>query len=334
MAIAELRPFLEDARKNKYCLGCFNVFNIETLEGVVEAAINFNTPIVVAVYEPQFKFGDMEIFSGIVKDISNRVNVPVILHLDHAQEVSSIIRAIRCGFTSVMYDGPLGISFREKKDKTRNVVDIAHSVNVMVEAELGYIARVGENEEIAGENYADPDLAGEFVEYTGIDILAPAIGTIHGQQEGKATLNLDLLNEIRSKTNCFLSLHGGSGVERSIVEKAIGIGINKASVYTRISRTAIDRLKKVIGSESLDLSVLLNEVRNGFRESVEEMLGLFGSKNICSFDSNICNFCSSTKYCVKPLTGENQMGEKKDFRYSELIEKITEEIIKNYKEYR
>ena len=332
MAIAELKPFLEDARKNKYCLGCFNVFNIETLEGVIEAAINFKTPIVVAVYEPQFKFGDLETFSNLVKDISNRVNIPVILHLDHAQEVSSIIRAIRCGFTSVMYDGPLGISFEEKREKTRDVVEIAHSVNVLVEAELGYIARIGENEEIAKENYADPDLAGEFVEYTGIDILAPAVGTIHGQQEGKATLNLNLLEEIRSKTGCFLSLHGGSGVEGSIVQRAINIGINKASVYTKISRTATDRLRKVLEKESLDLAILLNEVRNGFREMVENLLELFGSKNICSFDSNICNFCSSTKYCVKPIDKNIKLEKNLDLDYSKLVEKITEEIIRNFKD--
>ena len=101
MPIANLKPFLDDARTNKYCLGCFNVCNVETLEGVVEAAINMKTPVVCAVYEPQLKYSDLEIFSNLVKDVSNKVNVPVILHLDHAIEVSAIVNAIKCGFTSL-----------------------------------------------------------------------------------------------------------------------------------------------------------------------------------------------------------------------------------------
>src|SRR3990172_7552029 len=135
MPIANLKPFLDDARTNKYCLGCFNVCNIETLEGVVEAAINMRTPVVCAVYEPQLKYSDLETFSNLVEDLSNKVNVPLILHLDHATEVSSIINAIKCGFTSLMYDGPLGLSFDDKISRTKNVVDIVHSVGLMVEAE-------------------------------------------------------------------------------------------------------------------------------------------------------------------------------------------------------
>jgi fructose/tagatose bisphosphate aldolase len=172
MPIASLKPFLEDARRDKYCLGCFNVFNVETLEGVVEAAINLKTPVVCAVYEPQLKYSNLETFSNLVKDISNKVNVPLILHLDHATEISSIVNAIKCGFTSLMYDGPIGLSFEEKIKKTKQVKvwknltlnlmelnslesvkkdpieDIVHSVGLIAEAEVGYITRLGLDEAI------------------------------------------------------------------------------------------------------------------------------------------------------------------------------------------
>ena len=128
MPIANLKPFLEDAAKNKYCLGCFNVFNLETLEGAVEAAMNLKTPVVCAVYEPQLKYSELETFANLVKDLSNKVNVPLVLHLDHATEISPIVNAIKCGFTSLMYDGPVGLDFEEKIKRTKQVVDIVHSV--------------------------------------------------------------------------------------------------------------------------------------------------------------------------------------------------------------
>jgi len=296
MPIANLRPFLEDARKNKYCLGCFNVFNIETLEGAVEAAINLQTPVVCAVYEPQLKYSDLETFANLVKDVSNKVNVPLILHLDHAVEISTIIYAIKCGFTSLMYDGPVGLDFEDKIKKTKQFADIVHSVGLMAEAEVGYITRVGQDEGSAEASLTNAKMAVEFVEKTGVDILAPAIGSIHGQTEQKAALNLEMLKQIRQMTDCFLSLHGGSGVDDSMISQAIDYGINKASVYTRISTLAVKKLKELILKDSPDLAVLLNEVRNGYREMIENRLTVFRSVNICSFMSNVCELSFASPY--------------------------------------
>ena len=114
MPIANLRPFLEDARKNKYCLGCFNVFNIETLEGAVEAAVNLQTPVVCAVYEPQLKYSDLETFANLVKDVSNKVNVPLILHLDHAVEISTVINAINAALLHLCMMAPWALILKRK----------------------------------------------------------------------------------------------------------------------------------------------------------------------------------------------------------------------------
>jgi len=296
MPLAGLKPFLEDARRKKYALGCFNVFNIETLEAVIVGALNFKTPIVCAVYEPQFKYTDLESFSVLIRDIAGKIPIPIILHLDHAEKMDTIIRAIRCGFTAVMYDGPPGIKFEEKLERTKQVVEIAHSVGVTVEAELGYITKVGQDEKTMRENLADPDLAREFVEATGIDILAPAIGSVHGMSNQEATLDLDTLQKIRNKTDCYLSLHGGSGVDDSIVRKSIDIGINKASVYTRLSNNAVKRIKNNLNGAP-ELSQIMAAARDGFREMVEDRLAVLRSKDICNFETNIYSVCSS-KYCT------------------------------------
>jgi len=298
MQLVGLKPFLEDARRKKYALGCFNVFNLETLEAVIEGALNFNTPIVCAIYEPQLKYSDLESFSVLIKDIAGKVPIPVILHLDHAEKMDTIIRAIRCGFTAVMYDGPPGIKFEEKIEKTKQVVEIAHSVGVTVEAELGYITRVGLDEKTVKENLADPELAREFVEATGIDILAPAIGSVHGMGSQEATIDLDTLRKIREKTDCYLSLHGGSGVDDSIVRKSIDIGINKASVYTRLSNNAVKKIKNNLNGAP-ELSQIMTAARDGFREMVEDRLAVLRSKDICSFETNICSVCSYKYYTSK-----------------------------------
>lgn len=298
MPLADIRPFLEDSRKKKYALGCFNVFDTETLEGVIDAAVNKKTPVVCAIYEPQFKYGDLESFTDLIKSIASKTDIPVILHLDHTTELASIVRAIKLGFTAVMFDGPVGAGFDEKVEKTKKAVEIAHLAGVTVEAELGYITRVGLDEKSSQENMADPKLAKEFIERTGIDILAPAIGSIHGMSEQKATLNLELLSQIVSSTNCYMSLHGGSGVDDSVVRKAIDIGINKASVYTRLSNRAIERVKDSLAGGMGEISAILNEVRNGFREIVEDRLEMLRSVNICNSSSSSCHYCSSERYCV------------------------------------
>lgn len=336
MPIANLRPFLEDARKNRYCLGCFNVFNIETLEGAVEAAINLRTPVVCAVYEPQLKYSDLETFSSLVKDVSNKVNVPLVLHLDHATEVSSIVNAVKCGFTSLMYDGPVGISFKEKIKRTRQVAEIVHSVGLMVEAEVGYITRMGLDEGSAEANLTNAKSAAEFVEETGIDILAPAIGSIHGLTEQKATLNIKMLEQIRNMTDCFLSLHGGSGVDDNVISRAIDLGINKASVYTRVSAVAVKNLKDLLSRESPDLAVLLNEVRNGYRDMIENRLKAFRSVNICSFQSNVCQLSFSSSYTGKEtLPGQALTVDsptQPDDGFERVVDEITKRIMSTLKE--
>ena len=282
MSLVKLRPLLEDARKNGYCLGSFNVFNIETLEGVVEAAVKCKSPVICGVYQPHFRSGDFEIFATLVRTVADATKIPVVLHLDHAQDIPSIETAINCGFTSLMYDGSRDMDFEEKVATTKRVVEIAHSSDLTVESELGRITRVGVDDNTVEENITDFGLVREFVRETGIDILAPAIGSISGMGAQQATLNLNLLKRIRDRSDCYLSLHGGSGVRDALWKKLIHIGINKTSYYTKISNTAIQRIRTQLEKKVPDVAVLMDEVRDVFREMVEARLALYGSKNRCA----------------------------------------------------
>jgi fructose-bisphosphate aldolase class II len=129
------------------------------------------------------------------------------------------------------------------------------------------------------ENITDPNLVQEFVQKTGIDVLAPAIGSISGMGEQGASINLDLLNRIQDKTDCFLSLHGGSGINDTMWEKLIDTGIQKASVYTVISNAAIQRMRARLKEHVPDLVVLMRETRDVFREMVQNRMDVFGSRN-------------------------------------------------------
>ncbi len=281
MPLVRIKSLLEDARKNKYCLGSFNVFNIETLEGVLEAANTLHSPIICAVYEPHIRHTGLEIFSNLIRDAANSVEIPVVLHIDHVREISTIEKAIKCGFTSLMFDGPPNISFQEKIIQTRNVVEIAHRNNLTVEAELGRVTRMGIDDHDMERNITDPNLVQEFVRKTGVDILAPAVGSVSGMDTQRASIRLELLKQIKKETHCHLSLHGGSGIDDGILRKMIDAGINKASVYTKISNVAIQRIKGIVNSSTPDLPVLMREVRDVFIEMVKDRLEVFRSKDIC-----------------------------------------------------
>ena len=333
MPLANMRPFLEDAKAKKYALGCFNVFNVETLEGVIEAAVKKRAPVVLAIYEHHLKYGDLETFSNLIKDISNKVDIPVILHLDHAGSLSSIINAMRCNFASFMFDCPSDMPFEERIIKTKRIAEIVHSAGLTLESELGYIPRVGVP---VKENITDSSMVEEFVDRTGVDILTPSIGAVHGMSEQSASIDFNLLSEIKAKTNCHLSLHGTSGLSDETIKKAIDIGVNKIVLYTRISDYAISKIKALVNKDSTDLPILTNEIRNSFRELAENRLEVYRCKNICIPDNSICSLCSSvsSKYCNFPenivkniLISENNT----DTANTEFINKLVNQIIEEIK---
>jgi fructose-bisphosphate aldolase class II len=272
-----LTPLLDEAREKNYVVGSFNAFNLETVRAVVLAAEEMGSPIVVAVAASHLKYTDFDALVDAAVPLCRRARVPVVLHLDHAETLDVVTRAIRAGFTSVMFDG-YGLSEEEKWRQTRSVTDLAHSIGVSVEAELGHITKVGVDRDRRDELLIDPALAGDFVRATGVDVVAAAIGSVHGQQSGEARLDFARLTELRDEVQCHLSLHGGSGMAENDVDQAIAAGIVKISYFTGLSRDAVARVRdKLTADPDVRLTVLLDEMRQAFQAGVRRQLTLYRS---------------------------------------------------------
>jgi len=277
MPLESLIPLLDEAREKSYIVGSFNAFNLETVRAVVSAAEEMSSPVVVAVAASHLRYTDFEALVGAAVPLCRRARVPVVLHLDHAETLDVVTRSIRAGFTSVMFDG-YGLSAEEKCRQTRSVTDLAHSIGISVEAELGHITKVGVDRDQRDELLIDPSLAGDFISATGVDVVAAAIGSVHGQQAGEAQLDFARLVELREKVQCHLSLHGGSGMAETHVGQAIAAGVTKISYFTGLSRDAVDRATSLLAADpDIRLPALCDEMRQAVQEGVRRQLTLYRS---------------------------------------------------------
>jgi len=266
--MVNLAGVLKEAKGGGYAVGSFNVYNFETIRGVIEAGQELGYPTIVASGESYLPNMELDEVAGIVSAMSRRVDIPLVLHLDHCKSVENIVKAIKAGFTSVMFDGS-SLPFEKNMEVTAQVVAMAHAVGVSVEAELGALAG-GEfsNEESGEEIYTNPAQAGQFVERTGIDALAISIGTVHGMYKGTPKIDVGVLKKIAAVVDIPLVLHGGSGTPENIVRECILNGIAKINVNTEISVYTVEKLKALLASgKSFHLSQLaLKEV--GFVKEV------------------------------------------------------------------
>ncbi len=267
MTRMSILPLLDQAREGHFILPSFNVFNLETALAATAAAERLRSPVVLAVAEASFPYTDFEVLSGVLRELSDRAAVPVVLHLDHAETLDIVARAMRAGFTSFQFDG-YGLPEAERVRQTRSVVDLAHSVGYGVEAELGHITKVGVDAEQRDESLGDPAYASKFVSATGVDIIAAAVGTVHGLQPGEASVEMRRLEEVVRSIPVHVSLHGGSGVNDEDLARIIDLGVTKISYYTGLSREAVRRARVFLDAQSEPtLHELMAEVRHGF-ESV------------------------------------------------------------------
>ncbi len=263
------REILASAEAGKYAVGAFNIHNLESLQAVIMAAQEENSPVIVAVTPSAIKYAGLAYLAEVAKTAAQFSSLSMSLHLDHGKDVDTIAKCVGAGFTSVMIDGS-HLSFEENIALTKEVVDLAHPRKVAVEAELGRLAGF---EEVAVEKreavLTDPQAASEFVRRTSVDALAVAIGTSHGAYKfkGEPKLDYERLAEIRQKVNVPLVLHGASGVPAWIIEKAVKFGAQLAGA-------------KGIPDESIKLAINLGvakinidtDLRLAFTGAVREVL--------------------------------------------------------------
>lgn len=280
MALVPMGVILREAASRGYAVGGFNVFNFETLSAVTEVAEELKAPLVVGIPERLFTFVDAESLCIAVMRAASRVSVPIALHLDHGRTFDGIMKALRLGFTSVMFDGS-ALPFQENVQKTKEIAKIAHSLGVSVEGELGYLCSYGESiEDLADENFIKAEQVAEFVNKTKVDALAVGIGNNHGSYRGKPKLDYDRIKELSALVNVPLVLHGGSKLARADFQQGIVNGIAKINIATDMCIAATDTIKKELGANpKIHYVNLMLSVKKGVKEAVKKLMLAFGSVN-------------------------------------------------------
>lgn len=273
------KEILTQAQQGQYAVAAFNVYNLETAQAAIQVSEREGTPVIIALGERYFPTVDVEGFSAMIKAMAEKVKIPVSLHLDHAYEKESIIRAIRAGFTSVMYDGSK-YDLEQNIRFTKEIVEIAHMAGVSVEAEIGSVARGAFSDEEEGDGtLTDPQSAKAFVAETNVDFLAAAIGTVHGMYQGEPKVDLALLEKIREAVGIPLVLHGGSGTPDDVLKKAIELGICKVNVNTEVSMAAVSYLEKYAEKKQMaHLSTIMEEMQQAMEPVVTKFVRLLSKK--------------------------------------------------------
>jgi fructose-bisphosphate aldolase class II len=295
------KDLMVPARKKGYAIGAFNVQNLESMLAIAEAAIEEKSPAIMQITPSVIKYAGLAYISNLVKTAAQLAPVPIAMHLDHGDSFDTAVKCINAGFTSVMIDGSF-LSFKDNVAVTKRVVSEAHSKGVSVEAELGKLAGVEERSvEEKDALLTDPEAAVEFVEKTGVDTLAVAIGTSHGAYKFKSEAKLDLkrLAIISEKIGIPLVLHGASSVPQDIVEKAnkygaeltgakgipedqytkaIPLGIAKINIDTdlRLAFTATVREVLTNSPKNFDPRKILGPAKDAMKEVAKGKMRLFG----------------------------------------------------------
>ena len=251
--LMNMKEMLCVAQKEHFAVPAFNVSSSMILKGVMEACEEKHAPVIIAIHPDELSFvGDS--FVAAVREEAHKASVPVCIHLDHGASFAQVIRAIACGFTSVMIDSST-TSFDDNIAITKKVVEAAHAVSVSVEAELGTIGATGNGGEAGTDNiiYTNPDDVVRFVEATNVDTLAIAIGTAHGlyPKTKKPKLRLDVLKEIVGKTSVPLVLHGGSDNPDEEIAEAVRLGVAKINISSDIKSAFYKKCREVLEDTTL-----------------------------------------------------------------------------------
>lgn len=246
MSLVTSKQLMLDAQKGGYAIGAFNVENMEMVQAVIAAAEELSSPVIVQTTPSTLKYADPELYFANVKAAAEKASVPVVMHLDHGSSFELAMRTFRAGYTSIMIDGSHG-TFEENIAVSKAVADACHAANIPVEAELGKVG--GKEDDLdggEGNPYTDPAQAAEFVEATGVDSLAVAIGTAHGVYKGVPKLDKERLSEIRKVVSIPLVLHGTSGVPDEDVMDCISRGICKVNYATDLRIAFTKGVKQVL----------------------------------------------------------------------------------------
>src|SRR3990170_593215 len=278
MTIASAKQMLIEATRGKYAVGAFNITSLIQLEAVVEAAVEKKSPVIIQTSVKPSKFLGRAVLVAIYRTLAAQAPVPICLHLDHCTEVDYCKQCADAGYTNIMIDASKQ-PFEENIRQTKEIVDHCHAIgDVTVEGELGTVSGVEDQVKVAEDEaqLANPKQSVEFVERTGLDLFAPAIGTAHGVYKTKnPKVHFERLEEIHRLLNAKdvrvpLVVHGGTGLPPDYVERLISVGGSKFNVSTELKYTLIDTTFDYIGGkrEEDDPGKIDAAVRDATRKAV------------------------------------------------------------------
>lgn len=276
-----MKEILAKAHQGNYAVAAPNVFNFETTRAAISAAVEENSPVIIDINQfVLMKYSRGEYIPLLVRKMAEEVKIPVALNLDHGKDFEAITRAVQYQFTSVMIDASV-YPFEENVARTKEVVKIAHSLGITVEAEIGHVGQGNEyTEKDPSKMFTDPEEAKAFVEMTGVDALAIAIGTAHGEYNGTPKIDFDRLQEIKAKLQIPLVLHGGSGTGDDNLAKAAANGINKINLFTDLRLASQEALIKTLQEKpKTQLMELEGIIEEAFKEKVKHYMRILRCSN-------------------------------------------------------
>ncbi len=275
--LVNLNEVLKKAQNEKYAVGLFNTTDTDMLEAVIGAAEELNSPVIIGTAEVLLPYGELKLIAPALVSAAKNAKVPVVVHYDHGLTFDRCMEALRLGFSSVMFDGST-TPYADNIRATREIVKISHAFGATVEGEIGHVGEAASEDNLLTDMYTTPEEAVKYVDDTGVDALAVAIGSAHGVYKKKPMLNIDRLKKIRSALDTPLVLHGGSGLSDDDFKNTVREGIAKVNIFTDLC---------LAGEKSIKESVLLNngylKMRNekvsAMKEAVKMKIKLFGSEN-------------------------------------------------------
>lgn len=276
MPLVKLTDLLKNIKDNTYAVGSFNVSNMEMAMGAVKAAETLNAPLIMQIAEGRLRYSPLEILGPMMVAAAKKSRVPTAVHLDHGATIETIKLALDVGFTSVMFDGSK-YSLEENIQKTKEIKELARKYNADIEAEIGQVGGAEGDYKSVDICITSVEDAKRFAEETGVDALAVAIGTAHGNYKEQPKLRLDRLKEIVAEVKCPLVLHGGTGLTKEDFENCVANGIKKINIATASYDSVAKKVKEVVkenpAANYFDLS---NAAVEATCENIEKHMLIFG----------------------------------------------------------
>lgn len=282
-----MKEMLKHASENKYAVMACNCINYEQAKAICEAAAEEAAPVIIDIAPRQMKLhATPEVMAPMIKEIAEPLDVPVALNLDHGADYHDIARCLKAGYSSVMVDAS-SYDFEENVRRTRLITSLAHEYGASVEAELGHVGQAAAGDGRSADMYTNVDMACEFVERTGCDALAVAIGTAHGKYpEGFVPqLDFDRLAELKEALKMPLVLHGGSGAGEENIRRVVELGINKINVCTDLFNYQRDQIRAEL-NENPDVEYLYMQIHSQEegKRYIRDYMRMIGSSGRYGFE--------------------------------------------------